>query len=122
MTRSRLTARARLAVLLTLLAWLTVACSKSSGGSQSTGAGSGAVVTIKKLAYQPPRVEVRTGQTVTWRFEDAPTPHTVTAADHSFDSGTMTSGEFNHAFDKPGTYNYNCTVHPQQMRGTVVVR
>lgn len=122
MTRSRLTARARLAVLVTPLALLTVACGKSSGGAQSTGAGSGAVVTIKKLAYQPARVEIRAGQTVTWRFEDAPTPHTVTAADHSFDSGTMTSGEFNHAFDKPGTYDYNCTVHPQQMRGTVVVR
>ena len=46
--------------------------------------------------------------------------HTVTADDGSFDSGKTTDGEFHHAFDKPGTYGYHCSVHPD-MKGMVTV-
>ena len=120
MTRPSPRALNRLSAVLGLLALLAVGCGGSSGGS-SSGASKPVTVTIKNVAFQPPRLEIDAGQTVTWRFQDAPTAHTVTAADHSFDSGTMTSGEFSHRFDKAGTYDYNCTVHPQQMKGTVVV-
>lgn len=121
MSRLRRTGLARLAALLAPLALLAVGCGGSGGGAQSTSAGKTTSVTIKNIAFQPVRVEVGAGQTVTWRFEDSATPHTVTAADGSFDSGTKTSGRFSHRFDKPGTYDYTCTIHPQQMRGTVVV-
>ncbi|MDQ3895898.1 MAG: cupredoxin domain-containing protein [Actinomycetota bacterium] len=121
MSRLRRTGLARLAALLAPLALLAVGCGGSGGGAQSTSAGKTTSVTIKNIAFQPVRVEVAAGQTVTWRFEDSATPHTVTAADGSFDSGTKTSGRFSHRFDKPGTYDYTCTIHPQQMRGTVVV-
>ncbi len=121
MTTVRLRAGARLAVVLVPLALLAFACGGSSGGSQSGGAGKATTVTIKNLAFQPDHVEIKAGQTVTWRFDDSSTPHSVTAADGSFDSGTKTAGQFSHRFDKPGTYDYTCTVHPQQMRGTVVV-
>ena len=121
MTRSRSGRTARLAAVLTPLMLVAVGCGGSGGGSSST-AGKASVVTIKNLAFQPDRVEVSAGQTVTWRFDDGSTPHTVTAGDGSFDSGTKTSGQFSHRFDKAGTYDYMCTVHPQQMRATVVVR
>ncbi len=122
MTRPSPRALNRLSVVLALLALLAVGCGGSSGGSSSGAANKPVTVTIKNLAYQPPRLEIDAGQTVTWRFEDGSTPHTVTAGDGSFDSGTKTSGQFSHRFDKAGTYDYTCTVHPQQMRATVVVR
>ncbi len=77
-------------------------------------------VTIKNVAFQPLRVQIRAGESVTWHFDDAQVPHTVTAADGGFESGVMTSGTFTHRFDKPGTYDYTCTIHPQ-MKGTIVV-
>jgi plastocyanin len=61
------------------------------------------------------------GQSVTWHFDDAGVPHTVTAGDGSFDSPVMTSGTFTHRFDKAGSYDYICTIHPTQMKGTIVV-
>ncbi len=121
MSRPRPRALVRLAAVLTPLALLAVGCGGSSSGSEGTSAGKASVVTLKNLAFQPDRVQINAGQTVTWRFEDGSIPHTVTAADGSFDSGTKTSGQFSHRFAKPGTYDYTCTVHPQQMRGTVVV-
>jgi plastocyanin len=104
-----------------LLAGVGVGCGSSSVPS-SSGSAKAAVVTIKNIAYNPPTIQIAAGQTVTWKFDDGPTPHTVTADDHSFDSGMMSSGQFSHRFDAAGTYTYTCTVHPQQMKGTVVVK
>jgi plastocyanin len=111
---------ARLAVPVACLALFAFSCGGSSSTSQSKS-GKAATVVIKNLSFQPDHIQVSAGQTVTWRFDDSSTPHTVTAADGSFDSGTKSSGEFSHRFDKPGTYDYTCTIHPQQMHGTVVV-
>ena len=103
------------------LALAGAGCGSSSVPS-SSGGSKAAVVTIKNIAYNPPTIQIAAGQTVTWKFADGPTPHTVTADDHSFDSGMMTSGQFSHRFDGAGTLTYTCTVHPQQMKGTVVVK
>lgn len=103
------------------LAVAGVGCGSSSVPS-SGGTPKAATVTIKNIAYNPPTIQVHPGQTVTWKFDDGPTPHTVTADDHSFDSGTMSSGQFSHRFDVAGTFTYTCNVHPQQMKGTVVVQ
>lgn len=116
--RLRPVARLTVAVALGLSAF---ACGGSSSGSQSKSTGKTATVVIKNLSFQPDHIQVTAGETVTWRFDDSSTPHTVTAVDSSFDSGTKTSGQFSHLFDKPGTYDYTCTIHPQQMHGTVVV-
>ncbi len=48
-------------------------------------------------------------------------PHTATAEDGSFDSGTLASGAtFEHTFSDPGTYAYLCQIHPD-MTGTIEV-
>jgi plastocyanin len=124
-TRTNTRRRARLVfVLVAVFALGGVGCAGSSNltpkASAPKSAASG-VVTIKNIAYNPAQITIRAGETVTWRFDDAPTPHTVTANDHSFDSGTMTTGQFSRRFDTPGTYSYMCLVHPTQMTGTVVV-
>jgi plastocyanin len=48
--------------------------------------------------------------------------HTTTS--HGvWDSGILQKGQsFSCTFNTPGTYEYLCSVHPIQMRGTVIVR
>jgi plastocyanin len=80
----------------------------------------GAAVTIAGFAFKPASIEVTVGTTVTWTNED-PAPHTVTATDGSFDSGTIASGAtFSQVFDAVGTFEYACAIHPT-MTGSVIV-
>ncbi|HWT06905.1 MAG TPA: cupredoxin family copper-binding protein [Xanthomonadales bacterium] len=76
---------------------------------------------IKNFAYVPDTVTIHPGATV--RFvEDDETPHTVTATDHSYDSGNLNQKDrWSHTFAKEGTYTYFCAYHPY-MKGTVVVK
>ena len=78
------------------------------------------IIHIKNFAYVPDTVTIPAGSTV--RFvEDDDTPHTVTATDHSFDSGNLNQKEtWKYTFAKEGTYKYFCAYHPY-MKGTVVV-
>ena len=49
------------------------------------------------------------------------TPHTVTADDGSFDSGTLQPGEsYSHTFQSAGMVPYHCSIHPF-MTGSVTV-
>jgi plastocyanin len=58
---------------------------------------------------------------VTWTNDD-PAQHTVTSVDGAFDSEVLdVGGRFAFTFDKRGTYDYRCNLHPD-MTGTVKVR
>ena len=84
-------------------------------------AGGETAVTIVGFAFAPPEIEVAAGSTVTWTNQDQ-VPHTATADDGSFDSGTIdTDGSFSHTFDTAGAYAYVCAFH-SNMKGTVVVK
>jgi len=89
------------------------------------------------LAFQPRTVQIRVGETVTWRNTSA-LVHTVTAdpalaqrADdvelpqgaQRFNSGSIAPGQsYSHTFSVPGTYRYFCIPHELQgMTGTVEV-
>jgi plastocyanin len=49
-------------------------------------------------------------------------PHTATADDKAFDSGSVApSGTWDLVAEKPGTYAYRCAVHPT-MKGTITVQ
>jgi len=77
-------------------------------------------VQIAEFAFSPEQIDVASGTELTWTNDD-PTAHTVTAADGTFDSGTMDPGaEFAFRFDEPGTYRYACSIHPA-MRASVRV-
>jgi plastocyanin len=92
--------------------------SGSSSGSPSTPPRADAVVLLKYVSFVPARVTVHAGQTVEWKWDDAPIDHNVVFP--GFGSGTMEKGTYFHTFDRPGTYSYRCTVH-QTMTGVVVV-
>jgi plastocyanin len=78
-------------------------------------------VEIVDRAYQPAMLTVDVGETVTWSNTTL-MPHTVTAVEGAFDSGTMNGQtSFAFTFSKTGTFLYSCTIHPS-MKGTVVVR
>jgi plastocyanin len=69
-------------------------------------------VSIQDFSFNPGQITVAPGTTVTWTNE-GPSPHTTTADDGSWDSGTLQQGEdFSFTFDKPGTYTYHCSIHP----------
>ncbi len=77
-------------------------------------------VKIVEFTYEPDPVVVQTGGKVIWQNEDA-APHTATADDGSFDTGTIEQGKIgSETFKEAGTYPYFCEIHPD-MRGTVEV-
>ncbi len=77
-------------------------------------------VHIKNFKYGPNVVRVHTGDHVTF-VNDDDEAHTVTAKDHSFDSGGMdTKGTWKHVFTKTGAFSYFCALHPY-MKATVIV-
>jgi plastocyanin len=80
-------------------------------------------VTIKLFQYQPGRIQVKAGTTVTWVNEDE-IFHTVTAEkkEGSFDAPLDGKGKsFSFTFSRPGTYAYYCDRH-EHMRGEIEVR
>jgi plastocyanin len=90
----------------------------SMGGDQATGGGGD--VTIVDFAFQPGMISVSAGTTVTWRNTGG-APHTVTAFNGAFDSGTLNpGGSYSQTFSDPGVYMYHCQIHPN-MVGTVQV-
>jgi len=73
---------------------------------------------------------VQVGDTVTWNWTSAGTPHNTTSCPDStftnctgqtWASPTQTSGTFQRTFNTTGTFYYLCTVHPNQMRGRIDV-
>ena len=72
-----------------------------------------------KEPYVPGSIIIQSGDPVRWINSDEEV-HTVTSGlegstdnGRQFDSGLLNANQtFEHIFDKPGTYNYHCTVHP----------
>ena len=78
-------------------------------------------VAISGFSFSPGSVTIAVGDTVTWTNSDAQA-HTATADDGSWDTGTLANGASGTiTFSTAGTFAYECSIHPQQMRGLVVV-
>ncbi|BAI62912.1 copper binding protein [Methanocella paludicola SANAE] len=81
-------------------------------------AASTAQVQIKDMKFQPSEVTIQSGGTVAWTNED-PMLHDVKFKDS--ESPNLKKGEqYSKTFDKPGTYDYLCEIHPG-MKGKVIV-
>ena len=66
-----------------------------------------------KMAFGPNALSVPAG-TLT---------HTATSSDSKFDSGAIRpSASFSFTLAEPGTYQYICSLHPEQMRARITVQ
>ncbi|HET8863136.1 MAG TPA: cupredoxin family copper-binding protein [Solirubrobacterales bacterium] len=101
----------------------TTEAGDDSGGSAPAPSGDAALsekVEIEDFAYNPDPVTIEEGGKVIWINRDS-APHTATAEDGSFDTGTLEEGKLkSETFKEAGTYAYICSIHPD-MHGTVEV-
>jgi plastocyanin len=109
----------RVAALLVALFSLTLtfaAVAREDDGEKAR------TVTIKDLRYEPAKISIKVGQSVTWINKDD-NDHTVVADgdDDAFDSDNLGNGEkFKHTFKKAGKFKYHCRYHPR-MKGEITV-
>ncbi|HLG92144.1 MAG TPA: cupredoxin domain-containing protein [Acidimicrobiales bacterium] len=95
--------------------------SSAAGSSTATSPASTALITIRNFAFHPATLTVRKG-TLVKVVNDDQVAHTVTALDHSFDTGDISGGGGTATFraQATGTFPYMCTIHPF-MHGTLTV-
>jgi plastocyanin len=116
------------AILLLVLVLALVGC---SGGSSSTTnppssgtttvdkPATGATVVEKSFAFEPATIDVKVGDTVTFKNEDS-APHNVSIDGKEL--GNQDPGaSVTWTAEKAGTFPYTCTIHPS-MNGTIVVK
>lgn len=78
-------------------------------------------VQVRGFAFDPETITISAGDTVAWTNADL-APHTATAADGGWDTGSLDSGVSGQVrFDAAGDHRYACAYHPH-MTGRVVVR
>jgi amicyanin len=80
-----------------------------------------ATVSIDNFTFNPQKLTVKAGTTVTWTNKDD-IPHGIAATENAFKrSAAMdTDGTYSFTFTTAGTYQYFCYIHPH-MTGTIVV-
>jgi plastocyanin len=104
---------------IALVTWLPVSARADNYGAK---------VSAIDNAFDPQIVRISPGEAVEWSI-DGRSPHTITAADGSWGSGTLAPGQtFEHTFTQAGVYPYYCKFHGSpgvgqgaQMTGLVVV-
>jgi plastocyanin len=106
---------------LSLLEGAVFACLALGVRAATASDASGAQILIQNFRFDPPTLSVPVGATVTWTNHDEEI-HTLVSPQGGFSSPALDSDQqFAFRFEKPGTYQYRCGLHPQ-MTGTVVVR
>ena len=112
----------RLLALLALAALAVAGCGAGDDRPRTAAPATGdadVTVVVGNMAFSPTTVEITAGDSVAWVWKDD-TEHDVAFADGPA-SRTQRSGTWQRTFDRPGRFDYVCTLHPR-MRGTVVVR
>jgi plastocyanin len=78
------------------------------------------VVKIDNFSYMPHDITVAAGTTIIWVTNDD-IPHTVVSTTDVFKSRALdTDDKFSFKFDKPGTYEYFCSIHPKMTAKVIV--
>jgi YVTN family beta-propeller protein len=76
-------------------------------------------VTINGFAFMPSRLEVSPGATVTWINDDG-APHSIAVKNGAASDALMPGSNYSAKFERPGDYDYVCSIHPY-MAGKIVV-
>jgi plastocyanin len=78
------------------------------------------IVNIVGYEFQPANLQVAVGTTITWINKDN-VAHTVTFKNGMQDSGMIQPGaSYRYTFTKPGTFAYDCAVHPNMVAQVIV--
>jgi len=94
----------------------TATSAAASGG----GATAANTVVAKSIAYNPDKLTVKVGDTITFKNDDS-FAHTFTADNGEFDSNNVDGGgSFQFTTDKAGTIAFHCKIH-SNMHGTITV-
>ncbi len=128
----------RALAVLTVALFALVGCSSGSDNEPSTGDQAQAgeqpsfeldaapvetteVTAVKSYKFDPQVIEVNAGSEVTWTNEDD-FPHNIHLLDASDATHDLPIGDsVSVTFDEAGDYYYECSLHPQTMRGKVIV-
>jgi plastocyanin len=120
MSRSR-TRRSQRGWTLGLAEAAIFACLALGVRAATADGASPAQIVIQNFRFDPPTISVPVGTTVTWTNHDEEI-HSLFSTQGGFSSpGLDSNQQFSFRFEKPGTYEYRCALHPQ-MTGTIVVR
>jgi plastocyanin len=78
-------------------------------------------IKVDNFTFSPETLTIPPNSTVTWTNKDD-VPHVIASTDGLFRSkGLDTDDHYSFKFNKPGTYNYFCALHPK-MTGKIVVQ
>jgi plastocyanin len=109
-------------LVFSLIAALLVAAMGNSRTKAASSAADAAqyTIAIKDFRFAPRDLKIPVGTKVTWVNQDEE-PHKVAEVNSAFTSQPLdTDGKFTYEFDKPGNFEYFCTLHPR-MTGKIVV-
>ena len=83
------------------------------------------IVDLSIMNFQHADAEVKAGTFVRWKNNDKPlhtVTHVNTGGERFFDSKTIPpDAGFTFQFTQPGTYEYQCLIHPVNMKGAITV-
>jgi plastocyanin len=97
---------------------LLAAC---SAGASAAPVATGHVDLPRSYKFAPAVITVALGTTVTWTNHDQFT-HSVRLFDDGGQVLVMKPGErVSYTFEQPGLRHYDCSFHPHDMKGTVLV-
>lgn len=117
---------------MVLAAGLGLACGDEDGGASSAPGASGdgparsATVAMESVEFQRQNVRIAVGGEVTWVNKDE-SNHTSTSKESAtetggvWDTGIIEAGQSaTVSFDRAGTFDYLCTVHPSMVAQVTV--
>jgi plastocyanin len=110
---------ARIAAAAASVAIAALAAGCGGRGGDAVAVATTNVTMVKSYRFEPSRIRIAAGETVTWTNDDnfTHTVHVDGRGDHEVDRGKSVSIRF----DKAGTYHYVCTLHSHDMTGEVIV-
>jgi len=98
---------------------LVVAIVLSFGQNVGGARAADTMVMIDNFTFEPAKLTVKVGTTVTWKNRDD-IPHTVVSAGKFRSKAMDTDDSYSFTFTAAGDYTYFCSLHPH-MTGTIKV-
>ncbi len=110
----------RIIIVLALGLLMGVGCGAPPARTQSI---TGPVVRMpKSYRFDPPTLQVKVGDTVTWINEDNFTHNVHFLSGTDWKSPSLRPGsQTSFTFTQPGEYRYQCDFHAQMMKGAIIV-